>query len=230
MSLLVAFERLAGHVTMIELDPEVAAVWHTVLEGDGTLLAQDILCFTPTPAAIAKTLTMPPTTLEARAFQTIVRNRVQRGGILAPGAGLIKQGEAGRGVASRWYPETLKRRILDIIAIRERITFIEGDGLRIAKQYVHRDDVAFFFDPPYTAAGKKAGSRLYSCSELDHEALFALAGELHGDFLMTYDNAEGVHELARKHHFEVRAIAMKNTHHAKMSELLIGRDLRWLDE
>ncbi|HLY29858.1 MAG TPA: hypothetical protein VKQ36_02405, partial [Ktedonobacterales bacterium] len=159
-----------------------------------------------------------------------LRNRVQRGGILAPGAGLIKQGEAGRGVASRWYPETLKRRITDIIAIRERITFVEGDGLAITEQYARRDDVAFFFDPPYTAAGKKAGSRLYACSEVDHEALFALAGKLRGSFLMTYDNAEGVWELARKHGFETRAIAMKNTHHAKMTELLIGRDLRWLDE
>jgi len=41
-----------------------------------------------------------------------VKNRVNRGGILAPGAGMIKQGEKGKGLKSRWYPETLKRRIL----------------------------------------------------------------------------------------------------------------------
>lgn len=44
---------------------------------------------------------------------------------------------------------------------------------------------------------------------------------------MTYDNAKGVRELARKHGFDTEAIAMKNTHHAQMTELLIGRDLNW---
>ena len=50
-----------------------------------------------------------------------------------------------------------------------------------------------------------------------------------GDFLMSYDNTEEVVLLARKYNFESRAIAMKNTHHAKMTELLIGRDLGWLN-
>ncbi len=45
---------------------------------------------------------------------------------------------------------------------------------------------------------------------------------------MTYDNAEGVKSLARKYHFDTYAIAMKNTHHAKMTELLVGRDLSWV--
>ena len=44
---------------------------------------------------------------------------------------------------------------------------------------------------------------------------------------MTYDNAEGVVTLAREHGFAVKAISMKNTHHAEMSELLIGRNLDW---
>jgi DNA adenine methylase len=44
---------------------------------------------------------------------------------------------------------------------------------------------------------------------------------------MTYDNAEGVVALAKKHNFAVKAISMKNTHHAEMTELLIGRNLNW---
>jgi hypothetical protein len=47
---------------------------------------------------------------------------------------------------------------------------------------------------------------------------------------MTYDNADEVRALAAKHGFAVKAVAMKNTHHAGMTELLIGRDLRWLEE
>jgi DNA adenine methylase len=85
----------------------------------------------------------------------------------------------------------------------------------------------FFIDPPYTAGGKKAGNRLYTFFELDHEALFRLSCDLAGDFLMTYSNDQTVQNLAKKHRLTTKAIAMKNTHHAKMTELLIGRDLSW---
>lgn len=85
----------------------------------------------------------------------------------------------------------------------------------------------FFIDPPYTAAGKKAGSRLYRFNELDHTALFDVTAQLTGDFLMTYDNAEGVQALAMERKFDTELVSMKNTHHAKMTELLIGRDLSW---
>ncbi len=45
---------------------------------------------------------------------------------------------------------------------------------------------------------------------------------------MTYDEDEQVRRLADKHGFEVRLVTMKNAHHTKMEELLIGRDLSWL--
>jgi len=45
---------------------------------------------------------------------------------------------------------------------------------------------------------------------------------------MTYDNANGIHELADKYGFDTHPIAMKNTHHTKMTELLIGRNLDWV--
>ena len=130
-------------------------------------------------------------------------------------------------MASRWYPQTLKTRIDNIATVANHIRFVQGDGLQVLRDNSHRSDAVFFIDPPYTAAGKKAGSRLYAHNELDHEELFRIAASLRGDFLMTYDNAQGVCELAAKHGFETLAIPMKNTHHAAMSELLIGRDLSW---
>ena len=45
---------------------------------------------------------------------------------------------------------------------------------------------------------------------------------------MTYDNADDLVSMAEKHEFQTRTIAMKNTHHAVMNELLIGRDLSWV--
>ena len=162
------------------------------------------------------------------AFRTILRNRVNHGGILAPGSGIIKNGENGKGIQSRWYPETLRKRILDIDYIKDKVQFIHGDGLDVMRAHQHLEDIVFFIDPPYTAAGKKAGRRLYSCNELDHEELFSLAENIKGDFLMTYDNAQGVLDLAHQHQFDTEVISMKNTHHTKMTELLIGRDLSWL--
>ena len=47
---------------------------------------------------------------------------------------------------------------------------------------------------------------------------------------MTYDNDEGVRNLAAAHNFDLLPIAMKSTHHAEMTELLIGRNLDWIRE
>ena len=97
-----------------------------------------------------------------------------------------------------------------------------------SQRNIDRNDVVFFIDPPYTAAGKKAGSRLYSHFELDHEELFEIASKLSGDFLMTYDDNDMIQSLAQRYGFDMQVIAMKNTHHATMKELLIAPHLDWL--
>jgi DNA adenine methylase len=228
VSLTAAFEQLTDHIIMVERDEEIAAVWNTILKDDGKWLADTIVNFHLTSETVKELLNQIPTSHRDIAFRTILKNRVNHGGILAPGSGMLNAGENGRGIASRWYPQTLQRRILDILTIRERITFIEGDGLEIMRQYAHQKDCVFFLDPPYTAAGKQAGRRLYTYSELDHEELFRLASSLQGDFLMTYDDAESVRALAARFGLATRLVSMKNTHHAKMKELLISRNLDWV--
>ncbi len=47
---------------------------------------------------------------------------------------------------------------------------------------------------------------------------------------MTYDNASEVRKMAEEHGFSMRLIPMKNTHHTEMQELVIGRDLSWMDQ
>jgi DNA adenine methylase len=228
VSLTAANMKLADHVTMVELDPDVASVWNTMLSDDAEWLANEIVSFCLTSENVKARLQTLATSVRERGFQTILRNRVYHGGILAPGSGVIKFGENGRGIASRWYPETLRKRIMKVASLRDGVTFINGDGIQSMRDNAHRTDTVFFIDPPYTAAGKKAGSRLYTHSELDHEELFRVAATLAGDFLMTYDDAEGVRDLARRYGFKMQAIAMKTTHHAEMNELLIGRNFDWL--
>ena len=229
VGLTVAFECLAEHVTLVELDPDVAAIWETIIddEGGGEWLAQRIETFPLSLDTLSTALDCRPSSTRERAFQAILLNRTNHGGIMAKGAGRMKGGEKGKGITSRWYPQTIARRIRDIALIRHRLSFIQGDALSILPQLAHRQNMVTFIDPPYTAGGKRAGRRLYNYSELDHQALFQLASDLRGDFLMTYDNAEAVKELATQQQFETLPIAMKNTHHAKLTELLISRDLSW---
>ncbi|HLY62988.1 MAG TPA: DNA adenine methylase [Terriglobia bacterium] len=224
IGLTAAFEQLAERVTLVELDSDIAAVWQTILNGRGNWLAERIVNFKLTSASARRVIESSSLSLWERAFATIVRNRVQRGGILAPGAGLMKRGENGNGIASRWYPETLGKRIRAIVTVKSRIQFIEGDGINYLEKNASRPTVAYFIDPPYT----KAGRRLYKHSEIDDRYLFSLVKRLAGEFLMTYDNTGPILKLANEFGFHSQAITMKNTHHTKMTELLIGRNLDWL--
>ena len=249
VALSVAADRLADQVTMVELDPDVAAVWETIIndtEGPEWLAAR-IMEFDLTPTTVAEIIAsetpasetpasdIPASKLRLpelftpetditreRAFRTIVRNRVARGGIIAPGAGIIRSGEGGRGLLSRWYPETLRRRILHIATYRERITFFQGDGIEVLQRHVDDPNALFFIDPPYSAAGKRAGSRLYSHPDINHPELFCLCATLRSPFLMTYDNTKEIQTIATQHGFSVESINMRNTHNTEMKELLIN--------
>ena len=224
VGLTAGFEGLADHVILAENDRNVAAVWQTILCGQAEWLAETINKFELTKENVLAVLRREPTTLREQAFATILRNRVQRGGIMAPGASLMKAGENGRGLHSRWYPETLARRIREIAQVRGRFSFVEGDGVEIIRRYADVEDAAFFVDPPYTVAAR----RLYQNWEIDHRALLGLLRKVKGDVLVTYDHTREIARMADEFSFETRAIAMKNTHHAKMTELLIGKDLDWL--
>jgi DNA adenine methylase len=230
ISLTVGFESLAEHVYMVELDEDVAAVWRAIFGKDAKWLAERIKTFDLTIENVRCELEKSTRTIRQRAFNTILKNRTFHGGILAHGAGLLKHGENGKGIKSRWYPETLSDRIENIAAIKERFEFEQTDGLKLIEQHFDEADSVFFIDPPYTAGGKgkRAGRRLYKYSELDHERLFELAGKVQGDFLMTYDNDPEVAQMAKSHGFETSVVPMKNTHHAEMVELLIGKDLSWV--
>jgi DNA adenine methylase len=227
VSLTAAAEGLTERVVMVELDVEVAAVWKTALGRECEWLAQAILNFDCTRENVVAELSVVPSSVRQLAFHTILKNRTFHGGILAPGSGLIKGGEKGKGVSSRWYAETLAKRLRFIRSIRDRIDFIEGDAFEVIESFRDVEGAVFFIDPPYTAAGKRAGRRLYRHNELDHEALMKLASQVKGDVLLTYDDADGVRDLAASVGFNVDTVAMQNTHLKKMSELLIGSDLSW---
>jgi DNA adenine methylase len=223
IGLCAAFENIVEQVVMVELDPDVAAVWHTVTGKDNNWLVQRVLDFDLTTENVSTVLSQQAFSTKERAFQTILKNRTFHGGILAAGSGLLKHGENGKGIKSRWYPETLAKRMLQIAHHIHKISFIEGNGIEFIQKYQTNQDCSMFIDPPYTAGGKKAGKRLYTHHSLDHNELFDLCANLEGLFLMTYDNAAEIQKMADLRGFRSQEISMKNTHHACMTELIIGK-------
>ena len=229
ISLTALFEEFVSRVVMVEIDEEIAAVWQSVVDGHAEWIAKRILSFELTKESVIDEISRTNVDLREKAFQTILKNRTFHGGILAEGSGFLKYGENGKGIRSRWYPATLSKRFSNLKLVADRILFCKDDGLEIIREYSRRQDVVFFIDPPYTAGGKRAGKRLYRHCTLDHERLFTLCESVKGDFLMTYDNADEVKMMARNHGFQMRLIPMTNTHHATMQELVIGKDLSWMD-
>jgi len=84
-------------------------------------------------------------------------------------------------------------------------------------------DVVFFIDPPYV----KAGRRLYTHFDIDHEKLFTLIAQLNGKYMLTYDDNEEIRRLAEKFNLKYKLIPMKTTHHIKKYELIISDSFNW---
>lgn len=218
ISLTTGFENLASQVIMVELDEEIAAVWKTIFGKDNEWLANKIFDFELTYENAKKRFEKTNKSTRDRAFSTILKNRLFHGGIIAKGSGFMKNGENGKGIASRWYPKTLRDRILAINYIKDKIDFVEGDAFEIIEKYKDLTSFCFFIDPPYY----KAAKRLYTCFDIDHEKLFQLASQIKGHFLMTYDDTEEIRELAHTYNLGYQKIPMKTTHHLEKYELLIS--------
>ena len=231
VSLTAVMEDFAERALMIELDADVAAFWQAALS-HGPNLLELVRGFEPTHENAAALDRAAQTDVVMRGFRTLVLNRVRRGGILAPGASLSRVGENGKGLRSRWYPETLERRLAAIWQHAERLTFAAGDGMGVLRSLdaATLANCALFLDPPYTAGGKRAGQRLYAHHAIDHRALFELVAACDADFLMTYDYAPETLALVREFGFHAVQVMMKNTHHARIAELVITRRTLFEDE
>jgi DNA adenine methylase len=223
VSLTAAFENLAPKIIMSEIDPEVAAVWEVILNGGNEWLAEKIYNFDLISENIQTEFSNPTKNLKDLAFCTILKNRVLHGGIITKGAGFIKNGENGKGLASRWYPKTLRDRIRGIDLIKNKIEFFQKDAFQIIEKYKNESGAFFFIDPPYSVAGK----RLYTFFEIDHERLFRAVSELNTPFLMTYDDNADIRNLAEKYKIAFQTIPMKTTLHFEKNELLLSNQFDW---
>ncbi len=226
VSLTAVMEELVNEAVMIEIDPDVSALWKTALL-DTQSLIEKIRLFTPTRIGVEELEGAKFQSDAERAFRTLVLNRTKRAGILAKGASFLDSGEDARGIGSRWYPETLVKRLQEIGKHAENISFQEGDSMQILEPLLQRlgQKAAVFVDPPYTGkGGKGAGSRLYTHFKIDHARLFEILDRNDANFLMTYDGAQEIVDLIHQHGFHAVRVEMKNAHYRPLSELIITRE------
>ena len=224
VSLTAVMEGLVSRALMVDLDSDVASFWRVALD-DPEGLIELIQEFTLSRAAVQELESLTPQNILEHGFRTLVLNRTRRGGVLAEGASLTRYGENGAGIQSRWYPDTLAKRLRDIAAYADQLQFCEGDGVPMLELLARQPGCRFFVDPPYTAAGgKRAGVRLYTHNTVAHAVLFETLAASGADFLMTYDCSAQVIALIHQYGFQAVHVKMKNGHHARIPELVITRD------
>lgn len=224
VALTAVMEELTNQALMVDLDRNLSSFWRAVLEHSEGLIER-IQSFTLSQESVKRIDREAPQSILDHGFRTLVLNRTRYGGILTPDASLIKIGENGAGISSRWYPETLVNRVRAIAEYSDKLLFCESDGVRFLELLCERPDTAFFVDPPYTAeGGKQAGTRLYAHNRVDHTRIFAALAESQASFLMTYDYSAEIIKLVRKHEFHAARVEMKSRRHSKIPELLITRN------
>jgi len=225
-TLLAIMEHYSMQAAFCEVDREVASVWSCAVSEQGLELAAQVETFQLNRKRVGqlfkKAQECPAPANQALAV--IVRNRIQRGGVMAPGAGRIKSGENEHGLASRWYPATLAQRLRAIHAVRDQLQFTAGDGFRLLQHFQRRTGAAAFVDPPYYGEGK----RLYAHGDIDHRQVFTALRDFSGDFLLTYDDAPQIRAWVAEFGLAAVAVNVKTTHHTVKRELLISRQLGWL--
>lgn len=224
VGLTAAIEGFVDLVHLVELDEDVAAVWETIFSPGAEDLAARIESFDMTAHAVQTICAHSPRSPLDRAFRTIVLNRARHGGILAPGASLIRRGENDKGLTSRWYPRTIAARIRLLAVHRDRFVPRRADALDVLHEHARDPHTAWFIDPPYTVAGR----RLYAHHEIDHERLLQRCADCAGDVLITYDESPTIQALAESLGFQTDLVAMNSRQHRPKREMLISRDLSWL--
>lgn len=149
-SLTAVAEDLVSCACFAELDADVAAVWTCALSSENAKLRRRLMDFKVTRAAVRALLASihGSRSVTEHALSVLLQNRMNHGGILAPGAGLLRKGEAGRGLRSRWYPQTLAARLKAIHELKDRLCFSCTDAFDLLEKHKEQKTTEAFVYPP----------------------------------------------------------------------------------
>lgn len=190
---------VVGMVVINDLDPAIHACWKAMVKDSEAFLR----LLDRTPLTIDEwrkqreiyrrrhEMGVDPLAL---GFATFYLNRTSRSGVL--GAGVIG-GFAQQGwykIDARYGKDVLKARIEKLAELSGKIRVTRQDGAARLREYLPKDNVFAYVDPPYV----EKGSSLYMSAfkEEDHIALAkVLNGYANTNWVLTYDVADLIWSL-----------------------------------
>ncbi|HET9895291.1 MAG TPA: DNA adenine methylase [Streptosporangiaceae bacterium] len=190
---------VVGTVVINDLDPAIHACWRAMVKESEDflkLLAQTSLNideWKKQREIYRRRHDMDVDPL-ALGFATFYLNRTSRSGVLGAGVigGLAQQGSYK--IDARYDKDALKARIEKLAEFSGKIRVTKQDGAARLREYLPKDNVFAYVDPPYV----EKGSSLYM-SAFKEEDHIALAGVLNGhantNWVLTYDVADLIRSL-----------------------------------
>ncbi|MDH3044292.1 DNA adenine methylase [Gordonia alkanivorans] len=190
---------VVGVVVINDLDPAIHACWNAMVKNSDAFLR--LLSKTPLTVDEWKSQRevyrrrhdagVDPLAL---GFATFFLNRTSRSGVL--GAGVIG-GFAQAGtykIDARFDKKALQARIEKLAELGGRIRVTKQDGAARLREYLPKDNVFAYVDPPYV----EKGSSLYMSAfkEQDHKELAkVLNGHANMNWVLTYDVSDFIRDL-----------------------------------
>ncbi len=238
-----------AHLLLMDLDPWVASLWHTVFF-DTDWLVEQVATVEVTLAQWERFKTSQPTTQREQALTCLFLNRTSFSGILERRAGPL----GGREQASEYkidcrFPrETLIRRIEQIAALRDKVKGVWccswDKGMARLRQEQHAGflpvgELFFYFDPPFF---EKANALYrFAFVEEQHQQLRDFLLALEDKWILSYDSAQQVEILygdaikertngARRHQLELKYTLGKMSESHKRGREVIISNLAQLPE
>jgi DNA adenine methylase len=226
-SVTAVLEYRVDRALLIDKDPRITTLWKAIVTRRHRIpLIKLIRDFPLTSDSVVDFLSAPHTSLSVaeRAFQVLLTNRVNHGGIMTDGPHLMARGEDGKGIASRWYPSTLIGRINLIGHYEQQFSVLNGDGIEWMAGLSEGHRWAAFVDPPYI----DVGPQLYRYGDCDFPRLFSVLGNLPIPFSLTVSDDPRMHEYAKDHRFGCVKGSMRSGHGAKTrTELIFKNSHPW---
>ena len=195
-------EGLVSELHLNDLDPRIAAFWHSVLN-EPERFVEAILSIEVSVAEWKRQqqicLCPDQSNLFDLGFAAFYLNRCNRSGVIldaAPIGGYAQMGSSG--IDARFNKENLAQRVLAVSRKREQIHITNKDAYEFLSEHLsHRrelNNIFVYLDPPYYSKG----SRLYLDSYTDegHRNLASYVQQLDGlNWVASYDDTSFIREL-----------------------------------
>lgn len=190
---------VVGKVVINDLDPAIHACWKGMLKDSDAFLR----LLERTPLTIDEWKNQREVYRRrhdsgvdpvALGFATFYLNRTSRSGVLGAGVigGLAQAGKYK--IDARFKKGVLRARIEKLAELSGKIRVTKQDGAARLREYLPKDNVFAYVDPPYV----EKGSSLYMSAfkEQDHRALAkVLNGNANANWVLTYDVSDLIKSL-----------------------------------